>query len=1152
MAVFFAVYIFSGKLGLSLAFVNTSTSAVWPPTGIALVAVLAFGYRFLPAVFVGSFLVNNFTHCPWMISLGIASGDTLEALVAVTLVRRFADGLNCFEQAKTTFLYILFGPVFSTLFSATFGVISLGLLNGGEWHQCWNVWSTWWIGNMTSDLVIAPALMIWLFRRLPRLPTIRLLEAVVLLFTLVLVGRFVFIGQGPYSAMEQLEYMSFPPLLWGIFRFGQRGATSSVLIISGFAIWGTLNRMGPFTVSDKNESLLIMQSFTGIISVAGLTLAAVILEREKLQLRLQIKDNISQIIASSHGLVEAVPKIMRVICEQAGWDFGAVWEVSNTKNRISCVEVWSSADLNAQEFETATRNKQFEPGIGLPGRVWLSGIPVWIADVTTDDNFPRAPQALKAGLKSAICFPLKFGDEILGLIECFKRNRSEPDRAFFNMLEPLGVQIGQFIERKRAEVNFLEISQLYQQIISDAKEGIIVNGPDLRHLVWNPFMEGLTGLPAAEVIGKHPEEVFSFLLDTGIINQMNRALMGETIPQVEFSFHVPQSGRSGWATNSSGPLRNNKGEIIGIISIVADITRRKQTEEKLKEAHMMLTSMCEGSTDAIFIKDFQGRYLLVNRVASEIMGKKTEEIIGKDDGFLFSAPEAKQFRETDRKVMESGQVISYEEDVFTASGVVTFLTTKGPIYNAEGRASGLFGVSRDITERKQAERALRESEASLRMINEQLPAVIWTVDPDLRISSVSGASTGNTGTRYGHIVGRTLYDIYKTTDENYPGLVAHRRALNGEKNSVELQFETRCWRCNIEPLVDSGGNIIGCIGVAMDISKAKETENRLRELAAIVEGSEEAIVSLAVDGTVISWNKGAEQVFGFAAQEMIGQSVYVIFPQGDRGNAEKTIASVLQGNPVEPYETIRLRKDGTLCEVSVKVSPVINPAGSIVGISAIYRDISERKKLEKQVLKISAEERRRIGHELHDGLGQHLAGIAFKIKSLEETLACRLPQLAKETRLILDLVNEGIRQTRDLARGMDPVDLEVAGLPAALQTLAAQTSEHFYTACKFSCNQGSLAVDKSIGLAMYRIAQESIRNAINHGKAKHISMDLVIGQTQICLTIRDDGGGFHLEDSHKSGMGLRIMRYRAGAVGATLTIQSQINIGTDVVCVVAK
>jgi signal transduction histidine kinase len=216
----------------------------------------------------------------------------------------------------------------------------------------------------------------------------------------------------------------------------------------------------------------------------------------------------------------------------------------------------------------------------------------------------------------------------------------------------------------------------------------------------------------------------------------------------------------------------------------------------------------------------------------------------------------------------------------------------------------------------------------------------------------------------------------------------------------------------------------------------------------------------------------------------------------------------------------------------------------------VAHDITERKRLEKELLEISATERRRIGHELHDGLGQHLAGIAFKAKALEEILKSENSEQFRSVEEIVRLLNGAIRQSRDLARGLDPVHVEAHGLPAALEHLAHTSSDLFRMHCRFRCGAGDLRVTPETGLALYRIAQEAIRNAAVHGLAHRVNVDLDLDDTHLSLRIHDNGKGFSVGPARPTGMGLHTMRYRASSVGGVLKIESQPEKGTDVQCLV--
>jgi PAS domain S-box-containing protein len=371
-----------------------------------------------------------------------------------------------------------------------------------------------------------------------------------------------------------------------------------------------------------------------------------------------------------------------------------------------------------------------------------------------------------------------------------------------------------------------------------------------------------------------------------------------------------------------------------------------------------------------------------------------------------------------------------------------------------------------------------------------------------------------------------------------------RGQFHNRKKNGELFWEAAA----ISPVKDAAGNITHFIAVKEDITAYKKMEARLLELAAIVQGSEDAIVSATPDLIISSWNHGAEKLFGYEAGEVIGKTMTFLVPPEQKEKFNFLSRKFLRGEPVDVYDTVRRHKDGSLREVSVKISPVLNESNQIILFSAIYRDITIQKEMEKTVLEISALERRRVGHDLHDGLGQHLAGLAFKAKALEQDLAAEFSPLVPEAEKIVGLINEAILQTRHLAAGFDPVDIEVGGLPAALQQLAQKTSSLYSVTCTFKCNRESLELDKQVNLAVFRITQESINNAIRHGQARRIEIGLMATETKICLTIRDNGKGFSMDRKNRQGMGLGIMSYRANSLGGKLTFHSEVDTGTEISC----
>jgi PAS domain S-box-containing protein len=328
----------------------------------------------------------------------------------------------------------------------------------------------------------------------------------------------------------------------------------------------------------------------------------------------------------------------------------------------------------------------------------------------------------------------------------------------------------------------------------------------------------------------------------------------------------------------------------------------------------------------------------------------------------------------------------------------------------------------------------------------------------------------------------------------------------------------------------------------------RASEHHHRELAAIVESSEDAIFSKTLDGRITSWNGAAGRIYGYAAEEAIGRPVTMLVAPGYEEESADILQDLSRGKKVVNYETLRRKKDGSLVEVSLTVSPVRDAAGNVTGASVIARDISETRRLEKELLDISAAERRRIGHELHDGLGQYLAGIAFRAKALEQALAAEGSPHSPEAKELTAFISNAIGQTRSLARGFDPIEVESSGLLVSLQNLLAETKHFYNITCLFHCRDSELQVDARTGLALYRIAQEAIHNAITHGNAGQIDIELSVEAGHLCLRIRDDGIGFKEQTGNQTGMGLRVMGYRARSIGAKLRINSQPNQGTEIRC----
>ncbi|MBI2998356.1 MAG: PAS domain S-box protein [Deltaproteobacteria bacterium] len=360
------------------------------------------------------------------------------------------------------------------------------------------------------------------------------------------------------------------------------------------------------------------------------------------------------------------------------------------------------------------------------------------------------------------------------------------------------------------------------------------------------------------------------------------------------------------------------------------------------------------------------------------------------------------------------------------------------------------------------------------------------------------------------------------------------------------------WDWSLVPILDDAGEVELLVFSVNDVTKRKRAEEELsrttQTLQALVHASPVGINILDTDGKVKLWNPAAERIFGWKEEEILGLPLPII-PEDKQEEFRKSYAAVLQGRHVTELETHRQRKDGSLVDVSISTGPIRDAGGSILGSMGVLTDITERKRLEKEIAEISEREKERIERDLHDGLGQELTGIAFLAKGLKEKLGrTSIPESADADK-IAHLVTQAVSHTRSLARGLSPVPVGGNGLMSALEELTASVSTLFGVSCMFRCDQPVLVRDNTVATHLYRIAQEAVDNAIKHGKAKQISVQLSSQTSTAILSVTDNGTGFPEMADDNGGLGLRIMRHRAEMIQGSLEIRRRAKSrGTVVLC----
>lgn len=454
--------------------------------------------------------------------------------------------------------------------------------------------------------------------------------------------------------------------------------------------------------------------------------------------------------------------------------------------------------------------------------------------------------------------------------------------------------------------------------------------------------------------------------------------------------------------------------------------------------------------------------------------------------------------------------------------------------------------------RQKSEVALTRMEAQFQTLADQLPAAIaiLTGQRFVYVNEASERLSGYTRdeiesldlTTFLHPEDRDaglagLADV--TPEELTRGAEARFIDRNGEERWVEVQARR----------IEFGGKDSFLVA-AIDTTERHRAVEALRRseehLRSVLQNMPVMMSAFDERGNIIVWNREAERVTGYASRQLVGNphAMGILYP--DPSYRARVVGEwTAQGADYRDQEWNFACKDGSVRTVSwFNISATFPiPGWASWGIGV---DVTDRRKLERQVLEISAREQMRIGQDLHDRLGQHLTGIGFKSQVLAEDLQAKKVSEAATASTIVEMVSDAINQTRGLARGLYPVHLEADGLMTALQELAAQTQSLFEIRCRFVCEEPILIYDVSVATHLYRIAQEALNNAVRHGKPKSIEIALNGDGDDVELRIVDDGIGIDVGGNGKRGLGLSIMQYRARMIDGSLQIE-RINSGGTVV-----
>lgn len=604
------------------------------------------------------------------------------------------------------------------------------------------------------------------------------------------------------------------------------------------------------------------------------------------------------------------------------------------------------------------------------------------------------------------------------------------------------------------------------------------------------------------------------------------------------------------------PERDANGRATRMVGFLVEITDRVQTQEALRQSEFRYRTVASMAPGYVFEyrynADNQPEAVWASDGMQAIFGCSLEDQQGRWDSLIDE--EWKPIVAARHVRILRGEPQAGETRIHTVTGERKWLYVSTlPVRDPEtGAVTGVLGSAYDITTRKLAEQAVRESEAVLRAVTENTPDWLFLVDESLRVKFMNRQFGPYT---YQDVMGRSLLEFipeaHRSSLENlYRGVMVTGKPARFELRLANSNSTVAYHEHRVVPVIESG--VVRSLTVAVtEVTERHAQQDTLRTQARILETMREGVVLIdATTHLVALTNATFDKMFGYEALELMGQSIDPLFsmPALQRKRFERTLRDNPEAGEVMPVEFECARKDGSRFVATCVITP-LRISGTERWL-AVLNDVTERKRLEREIIEISNREQQRIGSDLHDGLGQDLTGIALMLRGVSAQLRKEDSAARQEVEEVIGLVNNAIESTRSLARGLSPVSGERGGLTAALRTLAARVSERYRVRVEFKANLDEpLRLSETPATHVYRIVQEALTNVIRHSQATDVTVGLETVGGELHLRVDDNGRGFEaMAADSPGGLGLKIMRYRAQMLGGDLILESGANGGASVRC----
>jgi len=588
------------------------------------------------------------------------------------------------------------------------------------------------------------------------------------------------------------------------------------------------------------------------------------------------------------------------------------------------------------------------------------------------------------------------------------------------------------------------------------------------------------------------------------------------------------------------------GELDGLLTAASE--PREHIEQALTLVEEGMRTYLDAVGVIIVAVDRSGHVLFVNRRGCELLGCDEErEILGTDWIETF-VPERR--RAETRAILETlwdGDVEharTIENEIVTRSGDERLvLWTNEVLRDRTGAAWAAVGTGIDITERRRSEDELVRIVKAVESAHDG----IGIMEPDGEIVYMNPALRALSGYTPAELEAaggpRVLFPEAGMARGAFLWTMQNGK-WTGEVTMESREGQRKTVRLRTSLIRDERGDTLGLIGVHTDVTEQKRVESALRRSEArnraLVEALPDFVVLLSRDGVIRDVAAPGATSFPLDAPA-VGTALRNAFPPLLATKLEESIMAAAIAAEAQTF-FYKSEQESYVLEVRT-----VNVEDN--GFLGILRDVTERHRLEAEVLRATDEERQRLGRELHDGLGSHLTGLGMLVRSLARRASSEAPSLVDDLQDVAQLISDGADQARALAHGLNPVSIDRQGLPVALCRLAESTDTHSELRCTCDVADDVPRLPPEAATQLYRIAQEAVNNALRHAEATHVEIALGMDQDAVVLTVDDDGHGFAgTPRPQERGLGLHTMAYRARTIGGALDLREKPEGGVVVSC----